>query len=434
MTTHEILDALSEIRETPPRDALRSADACRATLIDPLLRALDRGIADPVGASERDATLFCYALYLLAKWREPHALPYVLRWLSLPGEQAFEIAGDVPTEDGPRILAAVAGGDLEAIVALALNTDANEFCRAVAVDALGLLAVWNEMPRDALVTLFRRLAGGLPRRPGPDWSNFAMTCAAFEVTELFPVLRDAYADGLIDPHVVAQSELDDVENVPGEELRRTLRRQVPIDDVAAATAWWARLSPEASRARPASVGRNAPCPCGSGRKYKKCCLPAHEAQAHARAAAAARPGNDDDLDDEDWLAGELDEEEADEIDEGPLDVRSIVRVCYTRGFGANWAGFRRGEGLEVTEWTAPGIPETILECLECERIEDLDGHWGDPRAGDPIQVDIVDVETPDRMMTVEVYNRAISLFTSDEDDLFRRIHRVCETLRAAARH
>src|SRR3989304_817059 len=26
--------------------------------------------------------------------------------------------------------------------------------------------------------------------------------------------------------------------------------------------------------QPPAVGRNAPCPCGSGRKYKKCCLTA----------------------------------------------------------------------------------------------------------------------------------------------------------------
>ena len=26
------------------------------------------------------------------------------------------------------------------------------------------------------------------------------------------------------------------------------------------------------------IGRNEPCPCGSGRKYKHCCLPEHEAQ------------------------------------------------------------------------------------------------------------------------------------------------------------
>jgi tetratricopeptide (TPR) repeat protein len=33
-----------------------------------------------------------------------------------------------------------------------------------------------------------------------------------------------------------------------------------------------------------TAGRNNPCPCGSGKKYKKCCLPKDEA-----AAAAARP-------------------------------------------------------------------------------------------------------------------------------------------------
>jgi len=35
-------------------------------------------------------------------------------------------------------------------------------------------------------------------------------------------------------------------------------------------------------------GRNEPCHCGSGRKYKQCCLPKDEAEAaKARAAAAA---------------------------------------------------------------------------------------------------------------------------------------------------
>jgi tetratricopeptide (TPR) repeat protein len=38
------------------------------------------------------------------------------------------------------------------------------------------------------------------------------------------------------------------------------------------------------------VGRNAPCPCGSGKKYKQCCLPKDELVEHAqfkRAAEAA---------------------------------------------------------------------------------------------------------------------------------------------------
>jgi hypothetical protein len=33
------------------------------------------------------------------------------------------------------------------------------------------------------------------------------------------------------------------------------------------------------------IGRNDPCRCGSGRKYKKCCLEADESTARAEAAA-----------------------------------------------------------------------------------------------------------------------------------------------------
>jgi tetratricopeptide (TPR) repeat protein len=35
----------------------------------------------------------------------------------------------------------------------------------------------------------------------------------------------------------------------------------------------------------AKVGRNDPCPCGSGQKYKRCCLPRDEAAAVERARA-----------------------------------------------------------------------------------------------------------------------------------------------------
>jgi len=72
-------------------------------------------------------------------------------------------------------------------------------------------------------------------------------------------------------------------------------RHPPIDDVAKSTSWWARFEKRASNRRaeelaapaaagdfdgdgpvelyraPVKVGRNEPCPCGSGKKYKKCC-------------------------------------------------------------------------------------------------------------------------------------------------------------------
>ncbi len=48
------------------------------------------------------------------------------------------------------------------------------------------------------------------------------------------------------------------------ELAALWRRQAPAGQE--------RPAPDQPASAPAPIGRNAPCPCGSGRKYKKCCL------------------------------------------------------------------------------------------------------------------------------------------------------------------
>ena len=48
------------------------------------------------------------------------------------------------------------------------------------------------------------------------------------------------------------------------------------------------LSPGATHGRKPNIGRNEPCPCGSGKKHKKCCLAKDEAAARAKAVADVR--------------------------------------------------------------------------------------------------------------------------------------------------
>ena len=178
MSPAEILADLSSNRSEPPRDALESADGHRALLVEPLLGAIDVGLANPAGAAAEEATLFNYALYLLAKWREPRAYPHVVRWLSLPGEEPFDIAGSVVTQDAGRILAAVCDGDLEPIKTLIVNRSANEYGRGAGVTALALLAAWAEVPRDSVISCFLWLAReGLERERNHVWGNLAAESA-----------------------------------------------------------------------------------------------------------------------------------------------------------------------------------------------------------------------------------------------------------------
>ena len=83
-----------------------------------------------------------------------------------------------------------ADGHLDPIKALVLDTSANEFCRAVGLSALALLAAWAEVPREPIVDCFLWLAReGLEREPSQVWNGLAADSADIEALVVFPELR-----------------------------------------------------------------------------------------------------------------------------------------------------------------------------------------------------------------------------------------------------
>ncbi|MEA1866750.1 MAG: SEC-C metal-binding domain-containing protein [Thermodesulfobacteriota bacterium] len=68
----------------------------------------------------------------------------------------------------------------------------------------------------------------------------------------------------------------------------------------------------------AKIGRNAPCPCGSGKKYKKCCLPLQERSSSQQNISYSEA----DIDDLDMLSNSV----ADLIKDGELD--EAEKVCH----------------------------------------------------------------------------------------------------------
>jgi len=115
------------------------------------------------------------------------------------------------------------------------------------------------------------------------WDSLASDAADIEALAVFPELRRAYDEGLVDSQFMAPEELEEAESAPRGRMLEAMRtRRPPIDDVAAATSWWPALGegededtaivePQEPYRAPQNVGRNDPCPCGSGKKYKKCC-------------------------------------------------------------------------------------------------------------------------------------------------------------------
>ena len=293
MSPDEIIAQLMRVQRRPPVDALRAAEAHRAELTPRLLASLVEVIARPaILEDDPGLQLPFFSMYLLAAWRERLAHPLLLGFLRLPGDQCVDLSGDIVTEDMNRMLAQTAGGDPRGIVALAGDSAANQWARLAAIKALSLLTAWGELPRATLVAHYRELmaAAGPPRDlsdPGPVLAEFVCCALDLQLVELRDELLALMDRGWVDETIVGRR--DDV--VADFERPPVRPPDLPIDDVVEAVCWWgcfereprptveplltrppqhAGETPRPYRAPP-KVGRNEPCPCGSGKKYKKCC-------------------------------------------------------------------------------------------------------------------------------------------------------------------
>jgi hypothetical protein len=156
------------------------------------------------------------------------------------------------------------------------------------------------------------------------------------------------------------------------------------------------------------VGRNDPCPCGSGRKYKKCC-------GRPQPTRAGTPAED---------GPEIAAVAKKSLTRPRLTIQDLERVEYRRGMIE--AGMTPDD-LPLKTWHGPAIPAEIRQAIEVEDLLSLGGVYGDRRVGDPMEYDHVKLIGPDDAVEITFYNRGITLFTTD-DEVIRRIHRVLCTL------
>jgi hypothetical protein len=268
MTIPEILKELEPYTGRFPKNAMRAAIEQREAITPELLRVLETVAEDPVKHAERTGyALHLFAIYLLAQFREKRAYPLFIKIFSAPGETAFDLVGDTVTERLSRILGSVYDGNAAPLQGLIESEQVNEYVRDAALDAFLVLAQSGQMPRDEVVSYYRSLFGGkLSRSYSHAWDALAYGVAALPAPELLPEVRRAYQEELIDPGFAG---LDEIERESRNQKPWRREKYTVITDAIAEMEWWAAFNK--SGQGPVKIGRNAPCPCGSGKKYKKCC-------------------------------------------------------------------------------------------------------------------------------------------------------------------
>jgi len=298
MDIPELLERLDQPDGSFPASVISEVIARREAVTPRLLEILEDIDRDPEPwLADEESMLHIWVLYLLALFRETRAYPLLVRLFSRPGEFVFELAGDVATQDLSRMLASVCGGDVSGMRALIENEQANEYVRSVAMEAMVSLVATGQRTREEVMAYFRQLFDTLERKPGAQWDGLANACTDLWPQEAVEELERAYQDGLVDPRSIGWQEIESALAL-GQQgaMQRARYREPLITDLARDMSWMQcfherdrepereedreeePLEPISSdystaplRRTAPKIGRNGPCPCGSGKKFKKCC-------------------------------------------------------------------------------------------------------------------------------------------------------------------
>jgi len=306
----QLFEHIKTISSPPSEEIFEEIASSRKEITPLLLDEIARFSEDPsvINKQGDDYIRHVVSLFIVAYFRSEAAYPLIIRLISHSGEKVITLTGEVFTEALGRILASVCDGDLAPIKSVIENPNVSPWLRSSALDSLMVLWKENILSREEIVHYLRELMEGkLEASPSYVWDTIALIAYDLHPGDLEDLLLKAIKDKLIAPMVLNKKSLalcvkDNVadtiknkENVvdgyikePFKELtwwlypdQRELDKgidyaamNVPLADKkvipgerGAPMGWRSETIVRTGK----KTGRNDPCYCGSGRKYKKCC-------------------------------------------------------------------------------------------------------------------------------------------------------------------
>jgi hypothetical protein len=302
-----------------PEAAIRTIQRHGEPFFTGLIALIDEARLNPGSPQRQGHNGHITAMYLLTEFRVTQALPMIIEVMSLPDDGPFDLFGDLVTESLHTVFAMLGVDQIEVLTALVRNRDVNEYVRGAASRSLATMVGAGLRDRDTTVTLLRELLQEAIRNSDPEGTR-GPACVLLDLypEESLAEIREAL------PLVNADEEFPyfeerDIEVTLSEGKSKTLEKLKSkirlIEDTAVELRAWLTWTAEADDEwddvpwddgfdealideddtdlfdepfgfdppLPASpgtirndrmrVGRNDPCPCGSGRKFKKCCGP-----------------------------------------------------------------------------------------------------------------------------------------------------------------
>jgi len=296
---HELIEELATADDLPhlavAQCQLRFAEAA------PPLRAVLERAAGGEALSEAEENLLFVGLHILGAGRDTQAFQPLLRLLRRDPDELEWLLGDATTETLPRIVAGVFDGDAGALFAAIADRGVDAFVRLGLLGAATFLTWEGRIERERYVRFLERFdEERLADEDDPAWIGWQDAIALLGLRSHVPRVERAWQDGrLSEPDADFRYFVKDLaraERAPDDVKRFRDANLGYIEDSLEALERFTyrrgggdgRGSGQSDPVWPGDmlaisqpvtnpwrhVGRNDPCPCGSGKKAKKCCLAA----------------------------------------------------------------------------------------------------------------------------------------------------------------
>jgi hypothetical protein len=297
-----------------PVDAVREAEQQREQMIPLLSDIIAHAAKAPLEELNDQEGLVFMAFHLLGSWQVTSAYRVVADLLGSDSEKVEWLLGDAVTATSHRVMFNLFDGDTTPIKGLLENPEADVYVRRRMFDLLGMLMLAGKLERDELVPYLRDLHGRLEGDPdGLVWVGWAELIAQLGLRELTDLVEESFKAGKIEPMFLSRTDfhriMKDAEE--GQVMQGASREFEPFGDLVAELGDWTirddwddeierdvteitdrpqQREPvvagwgdpgllsavRETKTQPVSnpyrnIGRNDPCPCGSGKKFKRCC-------------------------------------------------------------------------------------------------------------------------------------------------------------------
>lgn len=297
MNFQEAIKEITYKTKKLPKEAFEVVEANPEEAKPYLYDALDKAIREGKNLEE-GYQLHFYSIFLLAEFQDKEAFGKLMELASLPPETLDYLIGDATTEGLKDGLYLTYNGNKDQLVQCIKEDAIDEYARGAMLNALGQLYLDGTLARDEWQEILRGLiyTEGLGEYLYAKLAGMVCECHLIELMEDMDYLfgeglveerifgdYDSCVDRMFDysrEHTFCRSSLVASRVLEGwamfeqEEKTKSKVKDKDFDKFLKKLAGKSAPKPVSK----VKVGRNDPCPCGSGKKYKRCCMNKSEVQ------------------------------------------------------------------------------------------------------------------------------------------------------------